>query len=228
MIAGSILLAACSDPPDQADAMHAFDHVMVGVRDLDSGISILEESTGVSAAYGGIHPGRDTRNALLSLGSDRYFELIAPQAGLEEMTDPIALATVELRTPTPMHWAVATRNIEVTRRTVMAQGWQTTEVTARSRETPDGTQLRWRMFFITDDADAAAIPFFIEWGEDSVHPSQTSPAGCELAKFIVHTPDRDRIFRLVQSLGLEIDVQDSTQDRLELSLICGESEISLP
>src|SRR5215471_20228939 len=67
------------------------DHVLLGINSLEQGISWLEERSGVHAVFGGVHPGRGTRNALISLGPHRYQEIIAPdpqQPGVSnEMVD---------------------------------------------------------------------------------------------------------------------------------------------
>ena len=35
----------------------ALDHILLGCKDLDAGIALMEQRTGVRAQYGGVHPG---------------------------------------------------------------------------------------------------------------------------------------------------------------------------
>ena len=89
------------------------DHILLGCNDLQRGIDFVEQHTGVRAAFGGVHPGRGTQNALLSLGERRYLEIIAPdphQSGSPLIREDRDLHKIS--EPRLVGWAAHPRNIE--------------------------------------------------------------------------------------------------------------------
>src|SRR5712675_1338552 len=113
LAAPSVSWAADSEEDDQVPAL--LDHILLGCNDLDRGIDFVEESTGVRPAIGGVHPGRGTRNALLSLGERRYLEIIAPDPK-QDRIEPFAQKQIahlkQLTSPHLIGWAAHPGDLE--------------------------------------------------------------------------------------------------------------------
>ena len=201
------------------------DHLLLGIGDLDRGIAFVEEKTGVRAMFGGVHPGRGTRNALLALGAQSYLEIFAPdpQQGAPKAHPEI----VGMREPRLIGWAVHTSDIAARAKKVADAGFAINGPVDGSRVRPDGRTLRWKMANLAEDRHGL-LPFWIEWSADSPHPSADAPKGCRLVRFAAAAPDPDELARAYRKLGLDVAVEraDKPQLRARIAGPKGEAELS--
>src|SRR5207302_6978184 len=132
----SLALAENADDTTDDDVPALLDHIILGCNDLDRGIEAVEEATGVRPAVGGVHPGRGTRNALLSLGERRYLEIIAPDPAQAEVPDVYGLLRLdEQRLVT---WAAHPGDIKALAAQLAKAGIAAEGPTPGSRKRPDG------------------------------------------------------------------------------------------
>src|SRR5438445_8200851 len=218
----AILAPPVSWSADEVPAL--LDHILLGCNDLDRGIAFVEERAGVRAAFGGVHPGRGTRNALLSLGERRYLEIIAPDPKQEQSSIPayaVHQLTIikELTVPRLVGWAAHPGEIEAFAKKLRKSGIAIAGPFPGSRARPDGRVLHWKTLNLADDRHGL-LPFFIEWSADSLHPSADAPAGCRLEYFKVMNPDRDELSQAFQRIGIDVPVERSDRARL-VGLISG-------
>lgn len=185
------------------------DHILLGCGDLQKGIAFVEQRTGVRAAFGGVHPGRGTQNALLSLsastaqGPGRYLEIIAPDPRQNGGTSPLLDKLKQLTEPRIVGWAAHLRdNIEAFAAGLKPDGIAAEGPNPGSRKRPDGKELHWQTLTLKDDANGL-LPFFIEWSANTIHPSADAPSGCQLLRFELDTPDPVSLAILTAKLHLD-------------------------
>jgi hypothetical protein len=197
------------------------DHVILGVSDLAHGIREFEAMTGVAPRFGGRHPGRDTQNALASLGPGRYLEILAPADPKTGSNDP----RVNYLDLTLSAWALQTRGIDDVVVRSRTAGVEISDSTPGSRETPEGTLLRWKTA-APSGLGLELAPFFIEWSLDTVHPSASSPSGCRLVAFELEHPDPGRLQALFASAGFNAALRRGTSARMTLTLDCPNGRVT--
>ncbi len=150
------------------------DHILLGSPHLQAGIDFVEKHTGVRATFGGVHPGRGTQNALLSLGERCYLEIIAPDPAQPGVKNPIASNLHSLAQPQLIGWAAHPGSVTAFAEKLRAVGITFDGPTPGSRKRPDGQLLKWQIVSLADTA-SGLLPFFIEWSQDSVNPEPRSP-----------------------------------------------------
>jgi Glyoxalase-like domain len=192
-----------------------FDHLLFGVSDLDQGIDWFERHAGVRAVMGGVHPGRGTRNALVSLGGVHYLEIIAPDPAQTVRDRPFQLST--LTEPRLINFAVRTNNIDRTAASLRRAGVPAIGPREGSRRTASGGLLRWKALGVESrfqSGEIDPIPFFIEWASDSTHPSKNAPTGCVMEDLRFEHPRADELGAAWRAIGLEANVATGHQVRI--------------
>ena len=217
---GALAGPSVSWPTDaeQDDEVPALlDHLIVGCRDLDRGIDFVEENTGVRPAIGGVHPGRGTRNALLSLGERRYLEIMAPDPAQNRIVHYPQIR--EMNDPRLIGWAVHPPDMAAIAKQLHESQIAFQGPDDGSRKRPDGHVLTWRTVNLTDDRHGL-LPFFIEWSADSIHPAKDAPARCRLEYFEIMSADPEELSSTFKRMGLDLPVERSDKARLR-ALISG-------
>jgi hypothetical protein len=206
------------------DVPALLDHILLGCSDLDRGIQLVEESTGVRAAIGGVHPGRGTRNALLSLGERHYLEIIAPDPAQNEIVHYPQLRS--MTDPRLIGWAVHPPDIAAVAKQLTENQIAFTGPADGSRKRPDGRVLNWKTVNLADDRHGL-LPFFIEWSADSVHPSVDARKGCTLDYFEVMSADPEELSSAFKRIGLDFPVQRSDKARLRAVITGPKGDLGL-
>jgi hypothetical protein len=215
-LTGAALVAPPITFGDENEEVPALlDHILLGCNDLDTGIAFVQDSVGVRAAVGGVHPGRGTRNALLSLGERWYLEIIAPDPHQPGAKDTLGLRL--LTQPKLVGWAAHPGDLDAFAKKLREAGVAFEGPTPGSRARPDGRVLHWKTLNLADDHHGL-LPFFIEWSADSAHPSTDAPKGCTLDYFEVNSTNPEELTQLIQKIGINLPVEHSDKSRLRALL----------
>ena len=190
------------------------DHILLGSQNLQQGIDFVAERTGVGPVFGGVHPGRGTQNALLSLGERRYLEIIAPDPLQPNAKNPLAVKLRSLKQPGLVGWAAHPGNLQAFAEKLRAARIAFEGPTPGSRKRPDGRLLEWQTLGLADNA-SGLLPFFIEWKPGSPHPATDAPEGCSLLAFAAETPNPGELTGKLRSLGLDLAVGKADYSRLQ-------------
>jgi len=202
---------------------------LLGCRDLDSGIDFVEQHTGVRAAFGGVHPGRGTRNALLSLNERRYLEVIAPdpkQDRIEQFAQKQVALLKQLTSPRIIGWAAHPGGLDSFAAHLREAGISFDGPRPGSRQRPDGKLLQWNTLNLQDDKDGL-LPFFIEWSADSLHPSADAPKGCKITHFRAVTPRTEELTKIVNLLQLDLPISSGDKPGLRATITGPKGELTI-
>jgi Glyoxalase-like domain len=205
----TLLVVVVTDPSAQAPntrLLTRIDHLVYATPDLQPGIDSVEKLLGVRATPGGQHPGRGTRNALLSLGPGVYLEIIGPDPEQATPSQPRPFGIDRLTGPRLVTWAAKGTDLEHWSSEVRAKGVQLGTVTPGSRRRSDGVLLSWRYTDPRTVVVDGIAPFFIDWGK-TPHPATTAAQGASLVDLRAEHPDVKTVQAVLDVLQLDLRVQ---------------------
>jgi len=183
------------------------DHLVYATPDLAATVADFTRDTGVTPAEGGRHLGRGTRNFLVSLGPERYLEIIGPD--LENAVAAgvgLPFGVEELDRPRLLTFAVHPVDIEAACAVTARAGADLGPPLAMSRRTPSGELLSWRLASAVPLPFGGVTPFLIDWGQ-TPHPAAAAALPTlVLAGFSATHPDPDAVQRVLIALGLFLPV----------------------
>ena len=189
------------------------DHLVYATPELRVGIERIERVLGVRATPGGQHPGRGTRNALVSLGPGTYLEIIGPDPEQPTPAQARPFGIDALKEPRLVAWAAKGKQLEQLANEAGRGGVKLGEVISGTRQRADGVVLSWRY---TDPRTVVAggiVPFFIDWGT-TPHPASTATEGPSLIGLRAEHPDPEQVQKALSRLGLDLRVQPGPRPAL--------------
>lgn len=196
------------------------DHLVVAAADLDTGRQYIEDLLGVRTEAGGRHDAIGTHNRLLRLGDDQYLEIIAidpdapppAQPRFFALDDPAMQAAI-LSCPRLITWVARASNLD---EAAAHPPYRDMEIRDMARG-----DLHWRMTFTPDGSlpCEGALPLLIEWQTDPTPPQRMADSGCALKRFVVQSPQVQRVRQVLQDLNLEsVEPDHSVQTGLAATL----------
>lgn len=179
----------------------AIDHVVVWTDRLDQGGKQLGQLLGARPGPGGSHPGRGTRNELLSLGPGTYLELLGPDEG-----QAAPRRRTGARPPLDaLTFVVANADLDRIAERARAMGLSSKGPVEGSRSRPDGSVISWKSLELEGHAYGGLVPSFVTWLTPQ-HPSASAPAAGTLARLTAVHPDARALGALYRALDVPATV----------------------
>ncbi len=200
------------------------DHIILGGPDLIQLNINFAARAGVEPRLGGQHKQLGTHNALVSIGSTSYLELIAPDPTLHIKGGVQVLGIGRLAAPTVVGWALATDDIEAWQKILRGKGFKVSQVLKGQRLAPDGQLFKYKTLFFDDpnpENAMALVPFIIQW--EGAHPTHALPPGCELAHWSAQGRGADKYGNLFAALEMEFIIRENPEAKFFFELQCAKN-----
>jgi hypothetical protein len=202
------------------------DHLVYATPNLEAAVTALEKLLGVRATPGGQHPGRGTRNALISIGPRAYIEIIGPDPDQPPPTQPRPFGIDKLSTARLVTWSANESDLAALSKRAAETGITLGALADGSRRRPDGLLLTWRYTDPRVVVFDGIVPFFIDWGK-TPHPAQSAVSGGRLVGLRAEHPEADNVRAQLTRLGLALPVTSGPRASLMATIDSPRGKVEL-
>lgn len=202
------------------------DHLVYATPNLDEGVAAVTRLLGVAPTPGGQHPGRGTRNALVSLGPRTYIEIIGPDPDQPAPPLPRPFGIDTLSAPRLVTWAANESDLAGLSARAGAAGLKVGPLADGNRRRLDGLLLTWRYTDPRVVVSDGIVPFFIDWGK-TPHPAESAQSGGRLVDLRAEHPEAERVGAELAGLGLSMKVAKSTRPALIATIASPRGRVEL-
>lgn len=189
------------------------DHVLIGASSLNAAMAYLQTSANIAAEPGGSHPDRGTSNALIATKNQSYIEFLAPEPSQAHLS-AVPKFLQNLAKPAFCWWCLRTESLEALQSVLPAAGIDSGPIIRGSRIDHAGRVLHWRLLLPDDPELGSALPFFIEWDNDTEHPGNSQNVQDEITQISFSLSNALRLQELLVSVGFHDPRVTVTEDEL--------------
>lgn len=183
--------------------MNNIDHLVYVCDHLERGIQQINDLLGVAPVISGKHLAWGTHNALLALGSECYFEVIAPDP--EQKLEATIFNFQAYTEPKLLTWGYRPNDIYTTHQIGHAHNWPFGNILTGSRSKPDGSSLSWEITDLNTVLFDGILPFLIHWNQ-SIHPAPSLPQGCRLHSLRAEHPQIGELQSALATLDIDLAI----------------------
>jgi catechol 2,3-dioxygenase-like lactoylglutathione lyase family enzyme len=206
--------------------LNRVDHLVLATPDLAQGIEFVRDRLGVDAVPGGHHPVYGTRNALVSLGSACYLEIIGPDDKVLDQEEVRVFGIHELDDTRLVTWAANGSDLEAFVESARREMIDLGSVTLGSRRRPDGRELTWNFTDPLAARSGGVLPFFIDWG-NTAHPASSLDDVCRLLEIGLFHPHAKEVERRLGVLGIGLPVEPADKPRVTARIRTPKGDVEL-
>ena len=141
-----------------------------------------------------------------------YLELLAVDEANQAIKAPRWMGIDVLTHPQLTRWAIKSDNLAKDSAILKRYRSEMGHIQSGSRNTADGSRLKWELIMPLPVPEVELIPFMVDWSASEIHPSEYLPdMNCRLLTLYGTHPEPDSYTDVCNELGIAFKVTKSKQ-----------------